>query len=106
MKRQRTPKPKLDITKRKICLAILQAQNVMMWHLWAEYDRMLRWYSGGLTEKERVYLQRRSVLMKDTCDDLTMFQDRLYQHLYGTTVTKQNHAKRVEARRRTRSARQ
>jgi len=87
----------MDRTKRKICLAILEAQNVMMWHLWAEYDRMLRWYGGGLSEKERVYLQKRSILMKRTCEELSLFRDRLYQDLHGTPLTKANHKKRVRA---------
>jgi hypothetical protein len=94
----------MNVTKRKICLAILEAQNVMMWHLWAEYDRMLRWYGGGLTEKERVYLQKRSVLMKTTCDDLSLFRDRLWNDLHGTPITKANHKKRMEAMKRQRSA--
>jgi hypothetical protein len=104
--RRQQPKPKLDLTKRKICLAILEAQNVMMWHLWSEYDRMLRWYGGGLTEKERGYLQRRSILMKDTCEELGLFRDRLYQHLHGTAYTKQKHAERVMANKRSKRARQ
>jgi hypothetical protein len=87
----------MDRTKRKICLAILEAQNVMMWHLWAEYDRMVRWYGGGLTEKERLYLVKRSILMKKTCEELSLFRDRLYQDLHGTPVTKANHKKRVKA---------
>jgi hypothetical protein len=86
---------KMDRTKRKICLAILEAQNVMMWHLWGEYDRMLRYYGGGLSEKERVYLQQRSILMKRTCEELSLFRDRLYQHLHGTPVTKARHRERV-----------
>jgi len=86
---------KRDYTKRKICLAILEAQNVMMWHLWAEYDRMLRIYGGGLTEKERTYLQRRSIAMKQVCEELSLFRDRLYQHLHGTPYTRARHAKRV-----------
>lgn len=95
---------KPDRVKRKICLAILEAQNVMMWHLWAEYDRMMRWYGGGLTEKERVYLQKRSILMKQTCDDLSLFRDRLWNDLHGTEITKANHKKRSDAMKRQRSA--
>jgi hypothetical protein len=88
----------LDRTKRKICLAIMEAQNVMMWHLWAEYDRMLRWYGGGLTERERVYLQARSVLMKKTCEELSLFRDRLYQHLHGTPKTREMYNQRNKGR--------
>ena len=59
--------------------------------------RMLRWYGGGLSEKERVYLQKRSILMKRTCEELSLFRDRLYQDLHGTPLTKANHKKRVRA---------
>lgn len=94
----------LDRTKRKICLAILEAQNVMFWHIWAEYDRMLRVYSGGLTEKERTYLQRRSIAMKQVCEELSLFRDRLYQHLHGTPLTRASHAARVARRKRARKS--
>jgi hypothetical protein len=93
----------MNLTKRKICLAILEAQNVMMWHLWAEYDRMLRWYGGGLTEKERVYLQKRSIAMKQVCEELSLFRDRLYQHLHGTPYTKMKHRERVRNARKSQS---
>lgn len=79
---------KVDRIKRRLMLAILENCNVMMWHLWSEYDRALRWYSGGLKEKERLYLQKRSILMKRTCEELNALRDILYQDLHGTEKTK------------------
>ena len=74
---------KLDRVKRRTYWVATDNLSVMLQHVAGGFDRALRWYGAGLTEKERVYAQHRSIQMKQVADDMSYLRQRIHNHLNG-----------------------
>lgn len=49
---------KYNKLKRRVLLKAFENLNVIMWHMYGEYSRLLRIEYAGLTEKEQKFLHR------------------------------------------------
>lgn len=74
---------KLDYPKRRLYQAYVDGFGSILYACANGYDRALRWYGAGLTEKERVYAQQRSIRMKQVADDMSYLTCRIHNHLNG-----------------------
>ena len=71
-------KQKIDWNKRKTLWRIMDVQGVFLRLIITESQRTLRWEAAGLTEKERVYIQK----MMTDLDDVAERYTQLFTHLH------------------------
>ena len=67
-----------DKVKRRIVLAMIEHLGVILWGSYSEYNRLLRWYGDGMTERERAFLEGQVAKLKDVTEKLTKFRGVIY----------------------------